>query len=434
VGRRPISGSAIARTKRVKRAILCASVLLFCRQLSALSVLTHEAIVDSAWDSGIRPLLLKRFPQASADDLRKARAYAYGGCIIQDMGYYPFGSRFFTDLVHYVRSGDFVVNLIRDSDDLDGYAFALGALAHYSADNNGHALGVNPSVGIEYPNLRRKFGPIVTYADDRTSHLRVEFSFDVRQVARGNYVPTAYHDFIGFEVSKPLLERAFQDTYSIKLEDIFDSLDLALGMYRYTVSHIIPDMTRAAWKLHKDELMRADPGMTRRRFVYRISRAEYRKEWNNEPGFGVRVLEFIIRIAPKVGPLKVAKFKPLAPAATADFQRGFVEAVDQYRALLAESARPDFQLPDRDFDTGKTTHPAEYRLADDAYAKLAIRLATLDPGQLNPQVRSSVLAFYKNLDAPFATKKHRKEWRETLSALDSLKAESASTGAADRAK
>jgi hypothetical protein len=420
--------------KAVKRAILCAAVLFFCRQLSALSVLTHEAIVDSAWDNSIRRLLLRRFPQASADDLLKARAYAYGGCIIQDMGYYPFGSRFFTDLVHYVRSGDFVVNLIQDSDDLDGYAFALGALAHYSADNTGHALGINPSVAIEYPNLRRKFGPIVTYADDRTSHLRVEFSFDVQQVARGNYVPTAYHSFIGFEVSRPLLERAFQDTYSVKLEDIFSSLDLALGMYRYTVSHIIPEMTRAAWKMHKDELMRADPQMTRRRFVYRMSRAEYRQEWSNEPGFGVRVLEFIIRIAPKVGPLKVAKFKPPALAATADFERGFAEAANQYRALLAQSTRPNFQLPDRDFDTGKPTHPAEYRLADDAYSKLAIMLADLDPEQLNPQVRANVLAFYRDLDAPFATKKHRKEWQETLTALDRLKAERSHGPAADRAK
>ncbi len=396
-------------------------------------MLTHEAIVDSAWDQGIRPLLVKRFPEASADDLLKARAYAYGGCIIQDMGYYPFGSRLFTDLVHYVRSGDFVVNLIRDSDDLDGYAFALGALSHYAADNQGHSLGVNPSVGIEYPRLRRRFGPIVTYADDRTSHLRVEFSFDVQQVARGNYVPKSYHDFIGFEVSKPLLERAFEDTYSLKLKDIFSSLDLALGMYRYTVSHIIPDMTTAAWKLHKDDFMRADPKMTRRRFVYRISRAEYRKEWNNEPGFGIRALEFIIRITPKIGPLSVAKFKPPAPAATADFGRGFDAAVKEYRTLLAECTSPNFQLQDRDFDTGKLTRPTEYRLADDAYSRLAIKLASKDPAKVDRKVRANVLVFYKDMDTPFATKKHRKQWQDTVAALKVLQAEPAA-GSADRSQ
>jgi len=417
----------------VKRAILCAAVLVCCRQLPALSVLTHEAIVDSAWDKGIQPLLVKRFPQATADDLLKARAYAYGGCIIQDMGYYPFGSKLFTDLVHYVRSGDFVVNLIKDSDDLDGYAFALGALSHYATDNLGHAIGVNPSVGLEYPKLRRKFGPVVTYADDHTSHLRVEFSFDVQQVARGNYIPKSYHDFIGFEVAKPLLERAFEDTYSLRLEDIFSSLDLALGMYRYTVSHIIPDMTTAAWKLHKDELMRTDPKMTRRRFVYRISRAEYRKEWNNEPGFGIRVIEFIVRITPKIGPLKVAKFKPLAPAATADFERGFEKAANEYRALLAQCTSPGFQLPDRDFDTGKLTHPAEYRLADDAYSKLATKLAAQEPAKVDSKVRANVLAFYQDLDTPFETKKHRKQWQATLAALDSLKAAAANSNSADRA-
>jgi|GEM_PF-6933481 len=71
----------------------------------AHSVLTHEAIIDAAWETDLRPLLLKRLPAASAEDLRMAHACAYGGAIIHDMEYYPFGSRRFTDLTHYVRSG-----------------------------------------------------------------------------------------------------------------------------------------------------------------------------------------------------------------------------------------------------------------------------------------------------------------------------------------
>jgi hypothetical protein len=118
------------------------------------SVLTHEAIIDSTWDSAIRPLLLKRFPAATPEDLNGAHAYAYGGCIIQDLGYYPFGSKFFSDLTHYVRSGDFILSMIRESQDLNEYAFALGALAHYAADNNGHRMATNPSVPILYPRLR----------------------------------------------------------------------------------------------------------------------------------------------------------------------------------------------------------------------------------------------------------------------------------------
>lgn len=417
----------------MKKLILCLTALAMCPELRALSVLTHEAIVDSTWADGIRPLLLKRFPDATRDDMLKAHAYAYGGCIIQDMGYYPFGSRFFTDLAHYVRSGDFVVNLLAEAQNLNEYAFALGALAHYAADNDGHAIGVNPSVGLEYPKLRRKFGPIVTYADDRTSHLRVEFSFDVQQVAIGNYAPNAYHDFIGFEVAKPVLERAFYDTYGIKMEDIFHSLDLALGMYRYTVSAIIPDMTRAAWKEHKDELVRADPKMTRRRFVYTISHTKYRQEWGeHEPGFGARMLVVVLRILPKVGPLKVASFKPPTPAATADFERSFVDAVAAYRKLLADSVNPGFDLPNRDFDTGKPTQPAEYKLADNAYSELAIRLAKTDPAQVNPKVRANVLDFYRDEDRAFDTRKHPKQWEETVEALQRLRSGSQATGAAER--
>ncbi|HEY2842542.1 MAG TPA: zinc dependent phospholipase C family protein, partial [Bryobacteraceae bacterium] len=156
---------------------------------SAYSVLTHEAIVDSAWDASIQKLLLKRFPAATPEDLEKAHAYVYGGCIIQDMGYYPFSSRLFSDLTHYVRSGDFVLALIRESQDINEYAFALGALAHYAADNNGHRIATNQAVPILYPELRTRFGKTVTYWDDPLSHIRTEFSFDVLQVARGRYAP-----------------------------------------------------------------------------------------------------------------------------------------------------------------------------------------------------------------------------------------------------
>src|SRR5882672_7490686 len=95
---------------------------------SGYSVLTHEQVVDLMWNDQLQPLLLKRFPNATEQDLQKAHAYAYGGCVLQDMGYYPFGNRFFSDLVHYVRSGDFVEALLQDSADLNEYAFALGAL------------------------------------------------------------------------------------------------------------------------------------------------------------------------------------------------------------------------------------------------------------------------------------------------------------------
>src|ERR1700689_2560438 len=218
---------------------------------SGYSVLTHEAIVDSLWDGSIQTMLLKRFPEATPEQLEEAHAYAYGGCILQDMGYYPFSSKFFSDLTHYVRSGDFIVALIRESQDLDEYAFALGALAHYAADDSGHRIATNQAVPILYPKLRSKFGRTVTYWDNPVSHLRTEFGFDVLQVAQGRYASDQFRKFIGFKVSKPVLERAFLDTYGIEMKDIFTSLDLALGTYRYSTSSVIPGMTKVAWELKK---------------------------------------------------------------------------------------------------------------------------------------------------------------------------------------
>src|SRR6202521_5143306 len=178
-------------------------------QTTAYAVLSHEAIIDSVWYTNIRPLLLKRFPKATTEEIKEAHGYAYGGVIIQDMGYYPHGSFFFSDLTHYIRSGDFVLALLRDAKDLDSYAFALGALAHYAADNDGHPIGTNRAVPVLYPKLKKKFGDSVTYEQDRLAHVKTEFGFDILEIAHGRYAPDSYHDFIGFGVSAPLLEQAF---------------------------------------------------------------------------------------------------------------------------------------------------------------------------------------------------------------------------------
>jgi len=218
-------------------------------EAAAYAVLAHEAIIDSAWDTSMRPLLLKRFPDATAEQLKEAHGYAYGGAIIQDMGYYPHGSFFFSDLTHYVRSGDFVLALLRDSKDLNGYAFALGALAHYAADNEGHPLGTNRAVPLLYPKLKQKYGDSVTYEEDKLAHVKTEFGFDVLEVAQGRYAPDNYHDFIGFEVSVPLLEQTFQETYGLDLKSVLSDEDEVLGSYRHDVSQLLPKATRVAWSL-----------------------------------------------------------------------------------------------------------------------------------------------------------------------------------------
>src|SRR5579863_4051773 len=267
----------IAGLLGMRRLIL--SGLLSASLSYGYTVLTHEAIIDSAWDASVKKLLLKRFPNATPEELEQAHAYAYGGAIIQDMGYYPFGSKLFSDLTHYLRSGDFVLALLREVQDENEFAFALGALAHYAADNNGHPIAVNRVVPMLYPKLQHRFGNTVTYEDDPAAHLKTEFGFDVLEVAHGNYAPQAYHDFIGFKVAKPLLERAFEDTYAIPMKNVFKDLDLALGTYRRTISNLIPTMTKVAWDAKKDEIGKTAPGITRRRFVYNLRRASYEKEW-----------------------------------------------------------------------------------------------------------------------------------------------------------
>ena len=406
-----------------------AGLLLFASSLHAYSVLTHEAIVDAAWDREIQPLLLRRYPESTPDALRHAHASAYAGSIIQDLGYYPFGNRFFSALLHYARTGAFLSNLLREARTLGEYAFALGALAHYAGDTQGHNVAVNRAVALQYPALATKFGPTVTYADDRISHIKVEFSFDVAQVARGNYAPQAYHDFIGFQVERALLERAFRATYSLELADVLADATLALATFRYAVAVSIPAVTHAAWHLRKDDLAKAQPPVSRRRFVYNLSRASYRKEWSGRyraPGAGARILATLIRILPKFGPLHALSFPPPAPQTAALFEASFNRTLGVYRRLLADEAAGSLSVEERNLDTGAPTMAGDYRLADETYSRLARRLAALKGTAIEPALRQHILDFYRDPNRPVATRRSPKDWRRTLAALDALRAAPAS--------
>ena len=400
-------------------------LLLGLTQLcGAYSVLTHEEVVDLLWKDDIQPLLVKRFPMATSEDLKKAHAFAYGGSLIQDMGYYPFGSKYFSDLTHYVRSGDFIVNLINDSTDLNEYAFALGALAHYSSDNLGHPT-VNRAVALEFPKLRKKFGNEVTYADNPKAHIRTEFGFDVTQVAKNRYTSDRYHDFIGFEVSKPVLERAFEDTYGIPLSDVISNEDLAIGTFRRSISHILPEMTRVALVARKKELVAETPNFNARKFRYYLSRANYQREWGKgyrRPGFGTRVLAFFLKLVPKVGPFKAVDFK-IPTQKTEDLYIASVDrTLDNYKTLLAEVRSKTLRLANTDFDTGRMTHAGEYILTDKAYAHLLDQLAQKDFALVTPQLRDNILAFYGDPNAPIATKRNADAWQKTQDEVQRLKA------------
>jgi hypothetical protein len=408
----------------LRRALLVFVLVFGIAQLcGAYSVLTHEQVVDLLWKDTIQPLLHQRFPEATPDDLKKAHAFAYGGSLVQDMGYYPFGSKYFSDLTHYVRSGDFIVNLIHEASDLNEYAFALGALAHYSADNMGHPT-VNESVAILFPNLRKKFGNEVTYEDNPKAHIRTEFGFDMVQVAKNRYTSDRYHDFIGFEVSKPVLERAFQDTYGIPLKQVIANEDLAIGTFRRAISRIVPEMTRVALVARKKQMVAETPNFNARKFRYYLSRTSYQKEWGKgyrRPGFGTKVLAFFLRFVPKVGPFKALDFK-VPTRQTEDLYIASVNrTLDNYKNLLREVKAHDLRLTNMDFDTGRVTHAGEYKLTDKTYAHLLDQLAKSKFQQVTPDVRQNILNFYKDPSAPLSTKSNPSAWDKVQQELEQLR-------------
>ncbi len=401
-------------------------------EAAGYSVLAHEAIIDSAWDTNIRPLLLQRFPNATPQQLKEAHGYAYGGAIIQDMGYYPHGDRFFSDLTHYVRSGDFVVALIHDSQDIDGYAFALGALSHYAADTEGHSLGTNVSEPLLYPRLKKRYGDWITYEQDPLAHIKTEFGFDVLEVAQGRYAPQSYHDFIGFGVAVPLLAQAFQQTYGLDLQSVLTNENQVLGSYRRDVSQLIPKATRIAWTLKKDEIRKDRPSITKREFLYNISRSSYRKYWGRDykgPTFSDRVLAFLIRILPKIGPLQVLELKTPTPATERTFEASFNASLSLYRQLLDHVGSNSLVLANLNFDTGQPSGPGQYHLTDKTQAQLLDALAKQNFRGASPELRTELLQYFADPNAHYAVAKNRKEWARVQTELQQLKTAAPRPGA-----
>jgi zinc dependent phospholipase C len=390
------------------------------------SVLAHEANIDALWDSTIEPLLQARFPEATPEQVVEARAYAYGGCVIQDLGYYPFGSHFFSNLLHYVRSGDFVDALIRDAQDIDEYAFALGALGHYAADNSGHPLAVNRAVPLMYPKLKAEFGNTVTYAQSPKSHVLVEFSFDVVQVAAGAYAPEAYHGYIGFKVAKPALERAFLDTYGIEMKDLFLNEDLAIATYRHAVGTTIPEMTKVAWGKKRDEIVKVTPGMQREKFVFNLPRKQYDKEFGSDyakPHGFARFLAVVYHLVPKIGLFRSLSFSVPTPEAERLFLESFIRTSERFRHSLDALRAGRLRLPNTNFDTGQPTARGEYSLADITYDELLDKLADRRFAGVPAALGANIVAYYGAADPlPGAIPDQQKRSIRIRSHVASLKA------------
>ncbi len=404
-------------------------VMLWTQASGAYSVLTHEQIVDLLWEDNLQPMLKARFPKLTERQWREVHAYAYGGSLVQDMGYYPFGSRYFSDLTHYVRTGDFVVTLIQEARTANEYAFALGALAHYAADNSGHPM-VNHVVAMEFPELQKKFGDSVTYADSPKAHIRAEFGFDMTQVAKNRYSSDHYHDFIGFEISQGLLERVFPKVYGVKFDDVVDDEDLAIGSFRHAVSKVIPEMTRVALLARRKEIVADTPNAAEQKYLYYLSRTDYEKEWGTEyrrPRFWTKVLAVVLKLFPKKGPFSGLNFKIPSQQAEDLFVQSIDDTVESYRGLLQDADRGTLRLANRDCDTGRETQPGEYSLSDETYAHLVDDLSDNDFKQTTPDLRNNVLAFYAYPGVAVATKRKKKTWKRVQDELQQLR-ETAAVG------
>ena len=376
--------------------VLLISFLPF--SVAAFGVLTHEAIVDASWDASIVPLLKKKYPASTADDLKEAHAYAYGGAVAPDMGYYPFGSVMFTNLVHYVRSGDMVDALLKDATNINEYAFALGFLSHYEADNFGHPMATNRSVPLLYPKLRKKFGNVITYADNRIAHMRMEFGFDVLEIAKGNYVSQAYRDFIGFKVDTTVLSKAFFETYALSLNEVFNNhFNLAVETFRWVVANIFPVITKAAWSAKKKTIDTKNNGATSTHFKYKMRQKQYDKQYGKgykRPGFSAKLLSFLIRALPKVGPLRALRFKSPTPEAEKLFVQSFDTILLHYAVNLKRLKNADIHKEDIDYDTGRPTSNCEYSLADQTYCDWLLTLEDDKFANVTNSIKLNIVSYF----------------------------------------
>jgi hypothetical protein len=430
----------------------------------AYSLLTHEQLIDLTWKDSIVPLLLSRYPTLTPAELERARAYAYGGCVIQDIGYYPFGDKAYSNLTHYVRSGDFVVNLFRDATNADELAFAVGALSHYVGDSVGHATAVNLAVPIEFPKLEARYGPVVTYAQGERQHVQTEFAFDINEIAHHRMAPVHYLRHIGLEVPVAQLALAFYQTYGLQ-EDFTGKRGrrVNVGAYRFAVRGFIPRIAYAVTLLRRNHEP-ADPNTPEalqiEQEALRVATENNWQAYRRNAGVGTWALAGLLFVLPKIGPLKMVAVKGPTEATEAEYLHSVVFSAAALRRVLAgftppgatgpaategtvaepqaavappvsatlkpatagavQSRDPRHPLPNRDLDTGHVVQPGGYSLTDSTYAHL-LHLLTRQPAlPIPPGIKEDIEAYYANLEAPFTTKKDPQEWAQVQTDLSTL--------------
>lgn len=433
-------------------ALVCVLLLIDPFHASAYSLLTHEQLIDLTWDDSIVPLLLSRYPNLTPRQLEEARAYAYGGCVIQDIGYYPLGQQNFSNLTHYVRSGDFVINLFRDARNADELAFAIGALSHYIGDTYGHALATNLAVPVEFHRLRRKYGRVVSYEEGERQHVRTEFAFDIDEIAHHRVAPIHYLRHIGLGVSTRQLYLAFYQTYGLshRFEGTRRQEINARG-YRFAVRAFIPRIAYAITLLHRrHEPPDADTpeAIELHNEIARVEATDGWAAYRHRAGIGTWSLAVLICIVPKIGPLQLLAVKGPTPKTEAEYAHSVAISEYQFRRVLwrftpparrsaskfgdfsksqvddipTDPRDPQHPLLNRDLDTGLLVRPGGYRLTDQTYARLLHALTRQPQVPIPPGIKNDIERFYSNADAPNTTKRKAKEWAQVQKDLVVLRA------------
>jgi hypothetical protein len=386
----------IAIRKCLVFSLLFVLILLPTQQAGGYALLTHEEIIDLTWADSIQPLLLKRFPNLTPAQLEDAHAYAYGGCLIQDLGYYPFGKPNFSDLLHYVRTGDFVRALFRESKDANDVAFAIGALSHYLGDTLGHPEAINLAVGKSFPDLAAKYGPNVNYAEGKHQHVRAEFAFDINDITKHRLAPEKYLNHVGFAVPVPLLTRAFYDTYGLDLAKVLKQDPPNLRGYRYAVRTLLPRVAYAETLLYRDRMPPDVPSPALDKFNQEVATLAAASDWNayrRHAGIGTHFLAGFIFILPKVGPLSDLSLRGPTPSAEQDYVNSLMNTLTVLRQTLA-TATTQGGLPNKDLDTGDLAYPGTYSLEDYTYADL-LHAMTRDPTTPIPfGIKRDLLAYF----------------------------------------
>ena len=410
--------------RSVGAGLVFAVFLLASRPAVAYSLLTHEQLIDLTWQGSIAPLLRQRYPGLTAAELERARAYAYGGCAIQDIGYYPFGDAFFSELTHYVRTGDFIASLFRNAHNANELAFAIGALSHYIGDSVGHSEATNRAVPMEFPQLGSKFGPVVTYAEDKSAHVQTEFAFDINEIAHQRLAPAQYLRHIGLNVPTAQLAAAFHETYG--LGDDFSktrSERINVRGYRFAVRSFFPRIAYAVTLLHRKQ-MPADSGSAEfqkmdREFL-RVANEENWAAYRRKAGIGTHVMAGFIYILPKIGPLRLVAIKGPTVVTEEDYVRSVNRSTSALAVALARFGGPKPGLENRDLDTGAITKPGGYKLTDQTYAELLHRLVSNTSLIISSDVKADIESFYGDPNAPIATKMDAAEWARVQADLMAL--------------